>query len=49
LGEQGVTQIIEVGPGKVLQGLIKRIDKSIKCISFNDDVTLVKAKELIQQ
>jgi len=49
LGEQGVTQVIEVGPGKVLQGLIKRIDKSIKCVSFNDDASLAKGKELIEQ
>ena len=47
LGEQGVNQIIEAGPGKVLQGLIKRINKSIKCVSFNSNDTLIKAKELI--
>lgn len=27
--QQGVTEIIECGPGKVLQGLIKRIDRSL--------------------
>lgn len=48
LGEQGVTQIVEVGPGKVLQGLIKRINKAINCVSFNTDESLVKAKELTQ-
>jgi len=48
LGEQGVTQMVEVGPGKVLQGLVKRINKSIKCVSFNSDDTLTKAKELTQ-
>ncbi|OUR61327.1 [acyl-carrier-protein] S-malonyltransferase [Colwellia sp. 39_35_sub15_T18] len=48
LGEQGVTQMIEVGPGKVLQGLVKRINKGISCVSFNSDVTLAKAKELTQ-
>lgn len=49
LGEQGVTQMIEVGPGKVLQGLVKRINKSISCVSFNSNDTLVKAKELTQE
>lgn len=49
LGEQGVTQIVEVGPGKVLQGLVKRINKSIKCVSFNSTDTLNKAKELSQE
>jgi len=28
--EDGATEFVEVGPGKVLQGLIKRIDKSVK-------------------
>jgi [acyl-carrier-protein] S-malonyltransferase len=48
LGEQGITEIVEVGPGKVLQGLVKRINKSIKCVSFNSTDTLNKAKELTQ-
>lgn len=48
LGEQGITQMVEVGPGKVLQGLVKRINKTIKCVSFNTTDTLDKAKELTQ-
>jgi [acyl-carrier-protein] S-malonyltransferase len=48
LGEQGVTQMVEVGPGKVLQGLAKRINKAITCVSFNSADTLNKAKELTQ-
>ena len=31
-----VLKIIEIGPGKVLSGLIKRIDKSINLISINE-------------
>ena len=27
----GIKSFIEVGPGKVLQGLNKRIDRSLKC------------------
>lgn len=46
---QGVTQIVEVGPGKVLQGLIKRIDKSINCVSLNDNLSLEKAQELVKE
>lgn len=49
LGEQGITQMVEVGPGKVLQGLVKRINKSISCVSFNNEDTLAKAKELTQE
>ena len=29
----GITSFLEVGPGKVLQGLNKRIDKSLDCVS----------------
>jgi [acyl-carrier-protein] S-malonyltransferase len=48
LSENGVTAMVEMGPGKVLQGLTKRINKSITCISINDKVSLLKAKELIE-
>jgi len=32
--EQGVTTFVELGPGKVLAGLIKRIDKQTTAVSF---------------
>jgi len=48
LGEQGITQMVEVGPGKVLQGLAKRINKSISCVSFNTLDSLEQAKVLTQ-
>lgn len=48
LGDQGITKMVEAGPGKVLQGLVKRINKSISCVSLNDESTLAKAKELTQ-
>ncbi len=37
---QGVDTIIEVGPGKVLSGLVKRIDRNIVSKSVNDVASL---------
>jgi len=33
LASRGVTKIIECGPGNVLSGLIKRIDRNIECVA----------------
>ena len=33
----GVNRFIEIGPGKVLSGLIKRIDKNVKINTINND------------
>jgi [acyl-carrier-protein] S-malonyltransferase len=33
---QGATVFVEVGPGNVLSGLLKRIDRSVKTVSVND-------------
>lgn len=36
----GVDTFIEIGPGKVLSGLIKKIDRSVSIYSVNDKVSL---------
>jgi [acyl-carrier-protein] S-malonyltransferase len=45
--DQGVTIFVEVGPGNVLSGLLKRIDKSVKTISVNDLKSLDELEETL--
>ena len=40
---EGVTTFVEVGPGNVLSGLLKRIDRSVKTIAVNDLESLDEA------
>ncbi|WP_375772600.1 ACP S-malonyltransferase [Archangium gephyra] len=42
LQAQGVTRIVELGPGKVLNGLIKRITKDIESFNVEDSASLEK-------
>jgi [acyl-carrier-protein] S-malonyltransferase len=44
---QGVTTFVEVGPGNVLSGLLKRIDRNVKTISVNDLKSLDEASETL--
>jgi len=47
LANDGIEQVVEVGPGKVLQGLNKRINKTLKSVSFNSADSLQQAKDLV--
>ena len=42
LQAQGVTRVVELGPGKVLCGLIKRITKDIESFNVEDAASLEK-------
>ena len=44
----GVDQVIEFGPGKVLTGLIPRIDKSIKALAVQDPASLEAALQAVR-
>jgi [acyl-carrier-protein] S-malonyltransferase len=43
----GLTHIIECGPGKVLAGMIKRIDADIVTATVLDPASLAQARELL--
>ena len=44
---KGINQFIEIGPGKVLSGLVKRIDKNVKVSAINteEDIKLININE----
>jgi [acyl-carrier-protein] S-malonyltransferase len=47
LMRQGVKVFVEVGPGNVLSGLLKRIDRSVKAIPVSDVASLEKLREIL--
>jgi [acyl-carrier-protein] S-malonyltransferase len=47
--EAGVTVFVEVGPGKVLSGLLRQIDRSIRAFNVEDSASLEAAIEKIAQ
>jgi [acyl-carrier-protein] S-malonyltransferase len=46
---QGVQTFIEVGPGKVLCGLMRQIDRSKTCLNVSDDASLTKTLESLER
>ena len=45
--EAGVVKALELGPGKVLAGLAKRIDKRLEVSSVHDPESLAKARDFL--
>ncbi|HKU57280.1 MAG TPA: ACP S-malonyltransferase [Gaiellaceae bacterium] len=49
LMRDGVRTFVEVGPGNVLSGLVKRIDRSVKAVSINSIEALERLPELLAE
>jgi [acyl-carrier-protein] S-malonyltransferase len=47
LVKEGVKTFVEVGPGNVLSGLVRRIDRGVKAVSVNNLAGLKKVEESI--
>jgi [acyl-carrier-protein] S-malonyltransferase len=47
LATMGVTTCIEVGPGGVLAGLMRRIDRNLTALAISDPESLAKAQEVL--
>ena len=48
LRTRGLLHILECGPGKVLSGLVKRVDADIRSLTVLDPASLQAAKEMLQ-
>ena len=47
--DAGVDTFVEVGPGKVLAGLLRQIDRSVRCFNVEDSASLTSTIEKIAQ
>jgi [acyl-carrier-protein] S-malonyltransferase len=44
---QGVQTFVEIGPGKVLSGLVRQIDRHVRCANIEDESSLRAAREAL--
>jgi [acyl-carrier-protein] S-malonyltransferase len=47
--DEGATTFVELGPGKVLSGLIKQIDRGVTVVNVEDEGTLETALRAIEK
>ena len=48
MAAEGVTHVVEIGPGRVLQGLVKRIAPGIQALAVTDAASLAATLEALQ-
>jgi [acyl-carrier-protein] S-malonyltransferase len=48
LATQGVQTFIEIGPGKVLSGLLRQINRELRCLNVEDESSLRAAREAVE-
>ena len=48
LVRQGVNLFVEVGPGRVLSGLLRQIDRGVRCVNVEDQKSLNEALDVIK-
>ena len=44
---QGVQTLVEIGPGKVLSGLVRQIDRNLRCVNVEDEASLCATREVV--
>jgi len=44
---QGVQTFVEIGPGKVLSGLVRQINREVRCVNVEDAASLRSAREAL--
>ena len=47
LTAHGVQSLVEIGPGKVLSGLVRQIDRNLRCVNVEDETSLRAAQEAL--
>jgi [acyl-carrier-protein] S-malonyltransferase len=47
LANQGVQSFIEIGPGKVLSGLLRQINRDLRCLNVEDEASLQAARQAL--
>lgn len=48
IADKNIKIVIEVGPGKILNGLVKRIDNTLTAVSCNDPKMMIETLNLIE-